>query len=52
MKTFEKDVTEYARGCGYTGKTPVIVSDSKVKSHRNADWFVWINKIRRVSKKC
>ncbi len=37
-----QDRTEYARANGYTGHRKVVVSDGKVYSHGNKDWFEWI----------
>lgn len=42
-----QDKTAYARLIGYTGKKPVLVSDGKVTSHRNADWSAFCANLHR-----
>lgn len=44
------DKTEYARALGYTGTKPVIVSDGRVVSHRNRDWFSFCASLQKKRK--
>ncbi|KXS55292.1 MAG: hypothetical protein AWU57_278 [Marinobacter sp. T13-3] len=41
------DKTDYARSMGYQGERPVLVSDGRVVSHRNQDWFEFCAKCRK-----
>ena len=40
------DVTLYAKSIGYRGMKAVIVSNGKVISHRNQDWFSFCEKLK------
>lgn len=39
------DLTSYARYIGYRGDKTVLVSDGRVVSHRNADWFDFCHRL-------
>jgi len=43
---FYQDKTAYARSIGYRGEKPILVSDGKVVTHRNMDWFVFCERLR------
>ena len=48
-QTLWTDCTSYARFYGYRGSRRVIVSDGRVISHCDADWFEWISNVRQTS---
>lgn len=44
------DVTDFARSLGYHATKRVFVLNGRVVSHRNADWFAFCNRLRRLSR--